>query len=195
MRDAMLMSLLVVCTLGCARVPAVISVPTPTPTPPVIAAPVVSRPAPTSVDVCRHVREVASKDRSASDGLDEVERDCIMALEQLRKQYDILTSCLLDTGTARDVAECEHSMRNETYLLSGPKPTGREVCIHVMDIMMRELGDASMAPSHEERTKFEDKCVKDLEKEQEKIGAEKFDAQVVCVMASTKIDELTQCDK
>jgi hypothetical protein len=195
MRDAMLMSLLVVCTLGCARVPAVISVPTPTPTPPVIAAPVVSRPAPTSVDVCRHVREVASKDRSASDGLDEVERDCIAALEQLRKQYDVLTSCLLDTGTTGDVAECEQSLRNETYLLSRAQPTVREVCTHVMDMMMREIGDASMAPSNEERAKYEDNCVKDLAREQEKIGAEKFDAQVACVMASSRIDELTQCEK
>jgi hypothetical protein len=172
---------------------------TPTPEAPVIAAPVVPTPppAPTPVDVCRHVREVGGKDQPASNLLDEVERDCVVALERVRKQYDTLTSCLLNTNTAADVAACEHGMRDWTDLLSkaNPKPTSSQVCGHLMDIMKREFGDSGTVPSDEDMAKFQDECAKDLEKQQEKIGAEKFEVQVACVMAATKMEDLAKCDK
>jgi hypothetical protein len=172
---------------------------TPTPAAPVIAAPVVPTPppAPTPVEVCRQVREVASKDQPASNLLDEVERDCVVALERRRKQYDTLTSCLLNTSTAGDVAACEHGMRNWNDLLSkaNPKPTGPEVCAHLMDLIKREMGDVGPLPSDEDLAKTLNECVKDLEKEQVKLGAEKYDAQIACVMAATKMEDLEPCDK
>jgi hypothetical protein len=163
----------------------------------VSAAPVEPRPASMPVDVCRHVREVASKDQLASNKLDAVERDCVIALEQLRKQYDTVASCLLDTSTAAHVAECEQGMRAGTDLLSrvDAKPTNHDVCSHLMDIMKREFGDSAVVPSDEEMAKFHDECVRDIEKERQKIGAEKFDEQVECVMAARRMEELSRCEE
>jgi hypothetical protein len=202
MRSLVTLSFLVAFTLGCdAAEPATAPVPAPTPatTPPTIAAPVVPvpPPEPTPVDVCRHVREVGGKDQPAANVLDEVERDCIVALERVRKQYDTLTSCLLNTSIPLDVAACEHSMRSWTDLLSkaDPQPTNADVCAHLMDVMKREFGDSGNLPSDEEMGKFREQCARDLEKQKEKIGAEKFDAQVACVMAATKMESLASCDK
>lgn len=207
MRSHAAMSILVLLTLGCDAAEPVRDAPAPTPTPtapaatsptPVIAAPVVPPPppTPTPVDVCRHVREVASKDQPAANLLDEVERDCVVALERVRKQYDTLSSCLLNTNIATDVAACEHSMGYWEDLLSkaNPRPATADVCAHVMEIMKREFGD-STALSDADMASFQIECVSSLEKEQEKLGAEKFDAQVACVMAATKMEDMTKCDK
>jgi hypothetical protein len=218
MRSLVTMSFLVAFTLGCdaaepakddpapaltpsptAPAPNQAATPAPTPAAPVIAAPVVPAPppAPTPIEVCRHVREIGGKDQPAANVLDEVERECVAALERVRKRYDTLTSCLLNTDTAADVAACEHGMRDWTDLLSkaDPKPTALAVCNHVIDVMKREFGDAGPALSDEDMAKFTQECVKDLDKQQEKLGAEKFDAQITCVMATTKMEELMKCDQ
>jgi hypothetical protein len=63
--------------------------------------------------------------------------------------------------------------------------------------MKKEFGDAegAKAPSDEEMKKFTEKCVADLDKEKEKIGAAKYKEQVKCVMAADKMEALMKCEK
>jgi hypothetical protein len=84
-----------------------------------------------------------------------------------------------------------------TPFLAACTPSNEDVCNHVMDIMKKEFGDAKDAPepSEEELKKFTEKCVADLEKEKEKLGADKYKEQVKCVMAAQKMDDLMKCDK
>jgi hypothetical protein len=209
MRSLVAMSFLVALTLGCdaaepatdAAAPAPTSSiapdsnegvePAPTPTAAVLASPVVpaSPPQPMPVDVCRRVREVGDKDHQpGASVLDEVERDCVAALERVRTQYDTLMICLLEAKTDSDVAACDHSMRNWTDLLSkaDPKPTALDVCNHFMDMMKREYGDSGDPKALED-------CLADIAELEEKVGAEKHDAQMKCVMAVTKIDDMVNC--
>jgi hypothetical protein len=84
-----------------------------------------------------------------------------------------------------------------TPFLAACTPSNEDVCNHVMDIMKKEFGEAEGAkePSEEELKKFTEKCVKDLEKEKEKLGADKYKEQVKCVMAASKMEDLMKCDK
>jgi hypothetical protein len=76
---------------------------------------------------------------------------------------------------------------------SGPKPTDFEICTHVMEVTKREYGDSARKPSDEEVAKYREECLGQIGKEREKLGAEKFDAQVACVMAGTKMEDLMIC--
>jgi hypothetical protein len=43
--------------------------------------------------------------------------------------------------------------------------------------------------------KFTEKCVADMEKEKEKMGAAKFKERSKCVMAADKMEALMKCEK
>jgi hypothetical protein len=81
----------------------------------------------------------------------------------------------------------------EPLAKAGPKPTDFEICTHVMDVTKREFGDSARKPSDEEVVKYREACLGEIGKEREKLGAEKFDAQVACVMAGTKMEDLIGC--
>src|SRR5262249_2248677 len=138
---ASLFALLVLSLLGCnAEVP---SAGNPAPTPEATAVP---------ADVCRHVREVASKDQTAPNLLDEREAARVAALERVRTQDDTLTSCLLAANVAADITACEKPMRSWTNLLvtTAPKFNDVEICEHVVEVTKREFGDSPRTPTEEE---------------------------------------------
>jgi hypothetical protein len=62
-----------------------------------------------------------------------------------------------------------------------------------MDIMKREMGDTNQ-PSDDVRDKFMTKCVNDLAKEREKLGAEQFRKQARCVLAAKSMDDMRSCE-
>ncbi len=78
-------------------------------------------------------------------------------------------------------------------MLAACAPSNEDVCQHVMDIMKKEMGDAA-TPSEEDTKKFMEKCVKDLDKEKEKIGAAEYKKQAKCVMAAEKMEDMMKCD-
>ena len=84
-----------------------------------------------------------------------------------------------------------------TPFLAACTPSNEDVCNHVMDIMKKEFGEGegAKAPSDEDMKKFTEKCVADLEKEKEMIGAAKYKEQVKCVMAADKMEALMKCEK
>jgi hypothetical protein len=196
MRSLVALSLLF--ALGCARTPTECIAPEPVASSaPAIAAPELQLPRSVAApfDVCRHVRAV-SGDQTPPDQLVAAERSCVAALESVQQQYDAVTRCLLDASVVADVLACEQAMRSGMDRLGslGPVTSELAICIHVMDVMKREFS-ASSAPSDEELAKFTQECVKDLAKEREKVGAEKFQAQVTCVMAAQNLEAMTKCDK
>lgn len=79
-------------------------------------------------------------------------------------------------------------------MLSACAPSNEDVCQHVMDIMKKEMGDAATQPSEEDTKKFMEKCVKDLDKEKEKIGAAEYKKQAKCVMAAEKMEDMMKCE-
>jgi hypothetical protein len=79
-------------------------------------------------------------------------------------------------------------------MLTACAPSNEDVCAHVMDIMKKEMGDAASAPSEEDTKKFTEKCVKDLDKEKEKIGAAEYKKQAKCVMAAEKMEDMMKCE-
>jgi hypothetical protein len=84
-----------------------------------------------------------------------------------------------------------------TPFLAACTPSNEDVCGHLMDLMKKEFGDAEGAPkpSDEDMKKFTDECVADLDKEKEKDGAAKYKEKAKCVMAATKMEELSKCEK
>ena len=80
-------------------------------------------------------------------------------------------------------------------MLAACAPSNEDVCGHVMDIMKKEMGDAAEKPSDEDTKKFMEKCVKDIDKEKEKVGAAEFKTQAKCIMASEKMEDMMKCEK
>lgn len=83
-----------------------------------------------------------------------------------------------------------------TPMLAACAPSNEDVCAHVMDIMKKEMGggDAAAQPSEDDVKKFTEKCVKDLDKEKEKLGAAEFKKQAKCVMAAEKMEDMMKCE-
>jgi hypothetical protein len=81
-----------------------------------------------------------------------------------------------------------------TPMLAACAPSNEDVCQHVMDIMKKEMGDAAGETSEEDTKKFMEKCVKDLDKEKEKIGAAEYKKQAKCVMAAEKMEDMMKCE-
>lgn len=79
-------------------------------------------------------------------------------------------------------------------MLAACAPSNEDVCQHVMDIMKKEMGDAAAEASEEDTKKFMEKCVKDLDKEKEKLGAAEYKKQAKCVMAAEKMEDLMKCE-
>ena len=84
-----------------------------------------------------------------------------------------------------------------TPFLAACTPSNEDVCNHVMDVMKKEFGDAEGAPkpSDEDMKKATEKCVADLDKEKEKVGAAKFKEQAKCIMAADKMEAMAKCEK
>lgn len=79
-------------------------------------------------------------------------------------------------------------------MLAACAPSNEDVCGHVMEIMKKEMGDAATKPSDEDTKKFMEKCVKDLDKEKEKVGAAEYKKQAKCVMAAEKMEDMMKCE-
>lgn len=78
----------------------------------------------------------------------------------------------------------------------GCTPTGPdslEICAHLEDLMTREF--EGRVTHLDDVDKFQERCVADLEKEKEKIGAERFAALATCVTATTNFEGLMKCDQ
>jgi hypothetical protein len=79
----------------------------------------------------------------------------------------------------------------------GCTPTGpsvSQVCTHIMDVLRYEFAYSEAKPSEEDLTKLTRDCVRELEKEQEKLGPERFHAVATCVMKAETMDSLRKCD-
>lgn len=79
-------------------------------------------------------------------------------------------------------------------MLAACAPSGEDLCNHVIEVMQKELGDAA-TPSDEDKKKFTEECVKEMEKEKEKIGAAEFKTQAKCIMAAEKMEDMAKCEK
>lgn len=199
MRMRSLVALSILLALGCAPEPTECVTPEPEPAvAPVVAAPEVEslRSAAEPVEVCRHVREVASKYRTDPDELVAVERDCVIALEHAQGSYESLVSCLSNAIVDTEIAECEAAMRNLADQISAfsPMPTELEICTHVMGIMRREFGP-DHAPTEKEVAKYTQTCVTEMTAEAQRLGDAKYRAQATCVMAAKRMEELMECDE
>jgi hypothetical protein len=78
--------------------------------------------------------------------------------------------------------------------LAACAPSNEDLCGHIMEVMKKEMGDAATQPSEEETKKFTESCVKEMDKEKEKIGAAEFKKQAKCVMAAEKMEDMAKCE-
>lgn len=75
-------------------------------------------------------------------------------------------------------------------MLAACTPSNEDVCGHVMDILKKEAGDAAAQMSDEDTKTFMESCVKELDKEKDKKGAD-FKK---CVMAAQKMEDVGKCE-
>lgn len=143
---------------------------------------------------CKHVVEVAGKTVTDSVVLEKVAIDCDATLTEVAKRHASLSECMLAASTVEEIAACETPAQSYRSVLSAAGPNHEAVCKHVMDIMQAEMGDAG-AVSDSELEEFTKKCVKDIQKEQEKLGDEKFLEMSKCVMNAQKMEDLMKCEQ
>lgn len=83
-----------------------------------------------------------------------------------------------------------------TGWLAACTPSTEDLCNHMMDLAMKEAGDAKDAKmSDEDKKKGMEACIKGADEEKKKIGEDKFKEQAKCVMAATKMEDVAKCDK
>jgi hypothetical protein len=104
------------------------------------------------------------------------------------------SACVCRIGSADEIVACEAPALSYDSVLGAVVPDNRAVCQHVMDIMKVEMGDAAATPSDEDIEKYTEKCVQDLDKEKQKLGAAKFSKQAKCVMAAQKMEDMMACE-
>lgn len=153
-------------------------------------------PAAQTKDVCEHVVRIANKSAMPKSQASTVESDCKAALERVRKHYDTLSSCLLNTNTMDEILACEQPMRTWTSVVANATigPTSAQVCTHVMGIMKRELGEA-LPMSDDDVEKFHEECMKEMNSEHAKMGDAEFAKQAGCVMGARTLADMEKCDK
>jgi hypothetical protein len=151
-------------------------------------------PAPQTENVCEHVVRIAAK--SGEGDAKVIESGCAAALERVRKHYDTLSACLLNTNTMEEIRACEQPMRTWTsvvaYAETGPSPA--KVCEHVMGIMKRELGEA-LPMSDDDVKNFSEECEKEMVSERAEMGEFEFAKQAGCVIEARTLADMEKCDK
>lgn len=159
---------------------------------------------PSAPQLCNHIIEMLMKEFAATGQslpqteLAEVHANCMNGIAEERSRlgeaaYAEQAECIM---RGQSIAELERCEQLDATRDGGGQPSpNRDVCQHVMDIMVREFGESAMSLSEADLAAFLDQCGKDLETEQAKIGPAKFQAQVQCVMAAQTVEQLTACDQ
>lgn len=80
---------------------------------------------------------------------------------------------------------------------SSPVFTPLAVCEHVIAILSAELGNEPTAkkPTGADLTKFLYNCTVEVEEEISKVGGDRMQQQIECVMAASSVERLVVCDK
>jgi len=145
---------------------------------------------------CAHVVEVMSQTKTVQDSnaLAQVLDDCEASLAELEHGHEKLSACMLAARSKAEITTCERTVPRYQSVLRSLDPTPAEVCDHVMDVMKRELGEDGSTPSEEDVEKFLSECAREIGRERQKIGDERFRQQARCIMEAQSMDVLAKCE-
>jgi hypothetical protein len=155
-------------------------------------------PRPTAFEACNHIMEMMKRDFNVSSialsdaNMAKFREQCVEALDEEEitlgaEKYDARIACIIAAKKMEDVRKCEKTEPDA-------KPTSREICIHMMGIMKRQFVQLDLEASDAEMAKFQHECVEDLDEQQEKLGSERFDARVACIMKTETFDGMVTCE-
>jgi hypothetical protein len=145
-------------------------------------------------DVCSHVRALASKDGVDQAALEQIERECVAALEDMRVRYSTFTSCVNLAGDTQAVLECEKQLSRPRSLLAAASAGKLEaICDHALGLLRAELGEDAAQMPPDELELLRSRCVDDLAVQLELHGPEQFDRDAACILAARSLQDIEAC--
>jgi hypothetical protein len=132
----------------------------------------------------------------SKDDLDKFQKECARELERERRklgtaQYSKQLACVMASTTMEAMSKCDklEGPPDEPLLASSVEPV--DVCNHVLAMMNRDLGDTAVPA--EQLEAIRESCISEADKEREADKA-KYEREAKCIMASTKLEEISECD-
>jgi hypothetical protein len=151
--------------------------------------------APQPTAVCQHLRTLAANDTTDELLLDQVQRDCVQALEGLATRYETFATCVQDATTSAAVRECEKALAKPPSLLASASPTAQldAVCDHVIGILRASIPQMGTSVDPADVAKLRQRCIEDAGKKRDALGAEEFSKRVECLLAAQDMPTLQAC--
>jgi hypothetical protein len=145
--------------------------------------------------VCQHVRTLAAKDNSDEQALDQVQRECVQALEDLSSRYATFASCVESATTSAAVLQCEAALAKPPSLLAAASPTAQleQLCDHLIGLLSAEIPAMGQSVGADEVTKLKQRCMTDAGAKLQSEGPEAFAQQSACILAATNLQTVQAC--
>jgi hypothetical protein len=141
------------------------------------------------------VRTLAAKDTGDEQVLDQVQRQCVQALEGLESRYATFAGCVESATTSAAVVQCETALAKPPSLLAAASPTAQleELCDHVIGLLSAGIPAMGQSISPGDLTKLKERCLTDAGAKLQTVGAEAFAQQSACILAATDLQTLQGC--
>lgn len=145
-------------------------------------------------EVCSHLVGVTQPEGSQdAEALAKLETECVTKLERIANRYDRLSSCLLNADTPDAVQACEQPLRSYEPLVATPGPSPEALCAHVTTIAQAAMPEGATPPSAEDLARHQDKCVRELAKQQVELGDARYWKMAECTMKATDMSGVLNC--
>jgi hypothetical protein len=79
--------------------------------------------APDPTVICQHVRTLAASDNGDEQVLDQLQRECVQALDSLESRYVMFATCVEAATSSAAVVECEAALAKPPSLIAAASPT------------------------------------------------------------------------
>lgn len=154
--------------------------------------------------ICQHVRTLASKDNGDEQVLDQLQRQCVQALDSLESRYATFAMCVEGATTSAAVVECETALAKPPSLLGAAASGTIQVegtiqlegmCDHVIGLLRAEIPQMGSSVSAEEIATLRQRCITDASATVKANGAEAFNKQATCILAATNLPTLQACGR
>lgn len=145
--------------------------------------------------VCKQVREIAAKDSDDAETLDQVQRECVETVGKLATRYQTFTTCIDLAGNAAAVLQCEEALAKPRSLLAAASPKAKleALCDHMLGLVKVKLGETVNNMTPQEFEQLREKCVTEAGAQIEVKGAEQFNKEADCILASQSLEEIKAC--
>jgi hypothetical protein len=151
--------------------------------------------APDPTVICQHVRTLAASDNGDEQVLDQLQRQCVQALDSLESRYVTFAMCVEAATTSAAVVECEAALAKPPSLIAAVSPTIQVegMCDHIIALLTAEIPNMGNSVDASQVAALRQRCITDAGATLKTSGPEAFEKQATCILAATDLKTLQAC--